>query len=84
MELAQIAEETEEEEMTRDMHRDGVGYQIVIQTTERAIERNQKIIRGHESRIRVHKESILALRKDIDQETFKKIEAKKALEKSDT
>ncbi len=65
----------------RDMHRDEVGYKIVIQTTERAIEQFQRLIRGHESRIRVHKESILALRKDIDQEIFKKMAAKKALEK---
>jgi len=69
--------------MTRNMYRDEIGYQIVIQTTKRAIERNQKIIRGHEARIRIHKESILALRKDIDQEIFKKMEAKKVLEKSE-
>jgi len=68
--------------MTRDdMNRDDkVGYQIVIRTTTMLIAQKQKIIRMHEDRIRAHKESILLLRKGIDQEIFKKIEAKKALE----
>lgn len=63
--------------MTRDdMNRDDdVGYKIVIQAAERRIEQNQRIIRGHESRIRVHKESILALRKDIDTQLSKKSKA---------
>ena len=69
--------------MTPDMQRDKVGYEIVIQTAERMIEHNQKIIRGHEARIRTHKESIALLRNGIDQEIFRKIDAKKALEATD-
>ena len=69
--------------MTRDMKRDGVGFEIVIECANRMIERNQKIIREHENRIRAHKESILLLRKGIDQEVFKKIKAKKELEAID-
>ncbi len=66
--------------MTRDNE---VGYEIVIQTAERMIEHNQKIIREHEARIKAHKESILLLRNGIDQEIFKKIEAKKAMKATD-
>ncbi len=70
--------------MTRNMHRDEVGYQIVIKTAEREIEHDQKIIRGHEARIRVHKESIALLRKDIDKLFSEKYKAMEELEKSDT
>ena len=65
--------------MKRDMERDKVGYEIVAQTAEKMIQQFQSLIRSHENRIRIHKESILALRADIELKESKKYRALEAL-----